>query len=65
MAQGRQDKTVNASNYWKIVFPILTLVVLLFVIFVIFAIPDWALTDKCAADSVPRVTRAIRASANA
>jgi hypothetical protein len=37
-------KTLNTSNFWHIVLPVLVLVILLFVLFVVYAMPDWALT---------------------
>lgn len=63
MSGVRKERSVDASGFWKIVFPVLTLILLLFIIFVIFTIPDWALTDKCSADPGPLITRAIRSNA--
>lgn len=38
--------------FWKVIFPILALLVLFFVLFVIFTIPDWALSDTCTSSLV-------------
>lgn len=63
MVGERKDRSVNISVYWKVIFPVLTLVLLLFLLFVVFAIPDWALTDKCNANPAPRLTHAVRSGA--
>lgn len=38
-----RPKQVNASIFWHMVVPILSLIVLLFWIFVVYTIPDWSL----------------------
>ena len=40
-------KSTNTFVFWKLVFPILTLVLLLFILIVVFTIPDWALDGSC------------------
>jgi len=51
----------NMVVFWKVVFPILVIVLLFFVLFITFSLPDWALSDKCS-QSLVRVQRAIQSS---
>ena len=50
MAEDTRSGTATSTNtfvFWKLVFPILTLVLLLFILVVVFTIPDWALDGSC------------------
>ena len=40
-------KSTNTFVFWKLVFPILTLILLLFILVIVFTIPDWALDGSC------------------
>jgi hypothetical protein len=51
----------NMVVFWKVVFPILVIVLLFFVLFITFSLPDWALSDTCSS-SLVRVQRAIQSS---
>ena len=51
----------NMVVFWKIVFPILVISLLLFVLFISFSLPDWALSDNCS-NTLVRVQRAIESS---
>ena len=51
----------NMTIFWKVVFPILVIVLLLFVLFITFSLPDWALSDSCSS-SLVRVQRALASS---
>ena len=51
----------NMIIFWKIVFPVLVIVLLLFVLFITFSLPDWALSDTCG-QTLVRVQRAIESS---
>jgi hypothetical protein len=43
----RSAKSTNTFVFWKLVFPILTLILLLFILVIVFTIPDWALDGSC------------------
>jgi len=50
MAEDTRSGTVKSTNtfvFWKLVFPIITLVLLLFILIIVFTIPDWALDNSC------------------
>jgi len=51
----------NMVIFWKILFPILTIVLLLVVLFITFSLPDWALSDNCS-NTLVRVQRAVESS---
>ncbi len=40
-------KSTNTFVFWKLIFPILTLILLLFILVLVFTIPDWALDGSC------------------
>ena len=44
---GETAKSTNTFVFWKLVFPILTLILLLFILVIVFTIPDWALDGSC------------------
>lgn len=47
MAEDTRSKSTNTFVFWKLVFPILTLILLLFILVLVFTIPDWALDGSC------------------
>ena len=51
----------NVVIFWKVIFPILMIILLLFVLFITFSLPDWALNDSCAS-SLVRVQRGLVSS---
>jgi len=51
----------NMVVFWKVVFPILTIILLLVVLFITFSLPDCALSDNCSSTLV-RVQRAVQSS---
>ncbi len=50
----RASRTLNTGVFWQVVFPILCLVLLLFVLWVVYTMPDWALTCSSNLDSLRR-----------
>jgi hypothetical protein len=53
-SQSARAKQLQTGIYWHIVFPLLVLVLILFVLFVIYTMPDWALTCSEAASPIRR-----------
>ena len=55
---GTEKKKPDLTIFWKIVFPVLTIVLLLFVLFITFSLPDWALSESCGKPEL-RIQRAL------
>jgi hypothetical protein len=43
-------KEVNTTSFWKILLPIIALVVLFAMLIVVYTMPEWALDDMCSAN---------------
>ena len=46
-----RTKGLSMVSFWHIIFPIIALIILLFVFFVVYAMPDWAL--ECSTGLAP------------
>jgi hypothetical protein len=40
-------KTLNTTSFWKILLPIIALLVLFAMLAVVYTMPEWALEDMC------------------
>jgi hypothetical protein len=58
--QQTRTKQLDTGNFWRIIFPILCLVLLLFILFVIFTMPDWALTCGTGLESVQALAKTLK-----
>lgn len=61
--QTARSKMVDTSNFWRIIFPTLCVVILLFVLFIVFTMPDWALTCEQGLGPVRESIRQLRNTA--
>jgi hypothetical protein len=65
MDNGSQDNQrartmqLDTGDFWRIIFPILCLLLLLFILFVVFTMPDWALTCGTGLVSVRKLAERI------
>ena len=50
-----QKKVANVTIFWNVIFPILVIILLLFVLFIVYAMPDWALTCSSGLESMRRL----------
>jgi hypothetical protein len=59
VSKATRTKTLDTSTFWHIIFPLLSLVILLFVLFVIYTMPDWAITCPAGLQSVRNLASSI------
>ena len=52
--QSARSRQVNTTTFWHIIFPVLVLVVLLFVLFVVYSMPQWAIGSDTDLESLRR-----------
>jgi uncharacterized membrane protein len=58
LAHDARSKQVNTSTFWHIIFPVLAIIILLFVVFVIFTLPDWAISCSSNLVSIQSLAKA-------
>ena len=57
MVTDTRTKELNTVSFWHVIFPMLVLVLLLFVLFVIYSMPDWALECPSGLETLRRVVK--------
>jgi hypothetical protein len=53
-SQSARSRQVDTTTFWHIIFPVLVLVILLFVLFVVYSMPQWAIGPSTDLESLRR-----------